>query len=345
MSKNKYRWIEVVAHLIFWTGIAILFIQPVSQHQIIVEKTGETSQLISEGYIQWSIYAISASIFYLNTLIFHPFLFGKKRYWQHASALILVLAITILLERYYFQTRYQPLADKLSYTAITNHSIFVLFSLMYILVKHHLRVLRKAKEAEMAKISNELDFLKSQLNPHFLFNSINNIFSIAQKNEDNEVAGYIAGLSKTLRYSLYENNESEVSLSKEIEFLESYIQMSLLRYDEGQINFDYKKNILKNDVQIAPSLLNPLVENAFKHCSNNMPSIAIDIALEESELIMSVSNSYGEKVSTGLPLTGGIGLKNLKRRLELLYPDRYHFTVKEGDGIFKTNLKIQLDGV
>lgn len=345
MSSKTNRWIEIVAHLIFWIGIFLLFIQPASNQTVVVEKAGEVGQVINEGKVQWVFYGVSAFIFYFNILLLYPLLLSKNRFWEHLISLTASIAVIIIVEYIFFDIYFTPLAEKFSKTASINHSIFGSFSLMYILVKNQWRVLQKQREIELDRLSNELEFLKSQLNPHFLFNSINNIFSIAQKNEDEAVANHIASLSKTLRYTLYENNEREVPLAKEIEFLDSYIDMTLLKYDEGQIDFVYEKRINNDHVGIAPSLLIPLVENAFKHGLRKKPNIKIYITTDQNLLSVHISNTYDHQSKANPPVAGGIGLKNLRRRLELLYPGKHKLSITDKNGIFEVDLNIQLNGI
>ncbi len=345
VSGKTFPWIEIFSHLIFWVGMILLFVLPQSQQTIMSERIGQPEQVITLGNVYWITYSVSAILFYMNILVLFPYFSKTRRYLLYVIGLVSLSGIIIFFERSFLLTNFGQLGNSLFLSSILNHSIFLLFSLIYILIKQHIRLIQKTRFAEMERLSNELQFLKSQLNPHFLFNAINNIFSIAQKNEDEEVARHLTDLSKTLRYSLYESHEKEVPLSKELEFLDSFIQMSLLKYAPNQINLKYENNVTTDKRVIAPLLLIPLVENAFKHSSGTkIKKITILLDLNGEHLTLFVSNNHKQQVTTNLPTTGGIGLKNLKRRLELLYPEKYDFWTNATDDMFEAKLSIQLDG-
>ncbi len=344
MSKKAYKRIEYLAHLIFWAGIIMLFIYPLSNHNLIVETSGGESKTINQEGVQWVIYTMSALIFYLNIVLLRPLLFRRKQYSLYLLVIAGIMALILTLEYYFFFDSFMPLTSKFLRESAINHAIFLVFSFLYIFVRHHLSMVQEKRVIEMEKLSSELSLLRAQLNPHFLFNAINNIFSVAQKNGDEEVAKHIANLSRTLRYSLYENNEEQVALSREIEFLESYVQMSLLKYEEDALHFDFKKEILNSEIKVVPLILMPLVENAFKHVSGISPFIAIKVVSDENVLRLVVTNSIGKTLNKGLPSTGGIGLENLKRRLQLLYPDLHELILNKKEEVFGANLKIQING-
>ena len=194
------------------------------------------------------------------------------------------------------------------------------------------------------KQAHELALLRAQINPHFLFNTLNNIYSLALQESEN-VAVSIARLSEIMRYMLSYPETDSVPLEKEIAYLKSYIELQRLRSEHKNfIEFDVKGDI--SDKKIAPLLLITFIENAFKHGSKKVPppGIIIKLETEKQQLKMSVINSYKEKNDEAEKDWQGNGLVNVKRRLELLYKGRYHLKIDENkDGNrFEVYLTIEL---
>jgi LytS/YehU family sensor histidine kinase len=181
--------------------------------------------------------------------------------------------------------------------------------------------------------------LKSQINPHFLFNSLNNIYSLAyQKSEKTPEA--ILKLSEIMRYMLYESNEDKVELSNEIRYLENYIELQKLRFkDNIYIKFEINGDPL--GLMITPLVLISFVENAFKHgiATDSENPISISLNLTDGKLLFHVSNI---KSSMNKDITGGIGLQNVQRRLSLIYKDRYRLQIDDTNDIYNCELYLNL---
>ncbi len=197
---------------------------------------------------------------------------------------------------------------------------------------------QRAREVENAQLRTELSFLHAQINPHFLFNSLNTIYSLALKKSDSAPAAVLK-LSHLLRYVIDDANRESVPLEQEVSYLNNYIDLQKLRSTSSLvINFTVTGNI--NSTQIAPLLLLPFVENAFKYGISNQEVSPIDITLEKtvSTLVFSVQNKkfeQGEKDSTG------IGINNVKRRLQLLYPDKHKLQIDDEPNTYFIKLTIQ----
>ncbi len=182
----------------------------------------------------------------------------------------------------------------------------------------------------------ELAFLKSQINPHFLFNNLNSIYSLIYHKSDKALKA-VEQLSNLLRYMLY-NKKDEVLLSEEVDYLNNYIDLQKLRY-----NYDlplYVKMDIQNEIKcIAPLLLIPIVENAFKHgeFKNQELPLSIELYCSNDVLCFTVENQKGHHQKDE---GSGIGIKNLQRRLELLYPSKHQFTIEESISNYKATLKI-----
>lgn len=199
-------------------------------------------------------------------------------------------------------------------------------------------------ESEKEKISAELNFLRSQINPHFLFNVLNTIyFQIEQPNT--QARGSVEKFSEMLRYQLYDCNTDKIEIKKEIDYIKSYVGMQSLRLEAGtDIQLHTGEGLA--GFSIAPFIFLTLIENAFKHISHfKNPAenkIAIDIRNNNQTLTVKVSNTFDkeEKVAHLQP-SGGMGIQNLKRRLELLYPDKAQLAVYTNETIFESVLNLQ----
>lgn len=187
----------------------------------------------------------------------------------------------------------------------------------------------------------ELQFLKQQINPHFLFNSLNSIYSLAHKNS-NKTAETILKLSTILRYILYHSKKQYVLLDDEISALKDYIELQQLRITE-KTSLEFKVLGNTHSFKIEPLLLMPLLENAFKHGidSINESFIKISINIIENNLELYIANTIvpAKNVSQD---ESGIGLANIKRRLEILYPENYKFNIKNDEKVFQVNLELTL---
>jgi len=194
------------------------------------------------------------------------------------------------------------------------------------------------------QLSTELKFLKSQINPHFLFNTLNNLFSMAQAKENDELADGISKLSGMMRYMLYDSNAEKVFLSTEITYLEECITLNKLRYadEEVKVRFDYPAKT--DGISIAPMLFIPFVENAFKHgvAIGQTTKVTISIVISGQNLIFTCENTNHSAIKKMDMEISGIGLENVKRRLELLYPGKYQMQITDTDKKYRVNLEINL---
>jgi two-component system, LytTR family, sensor kinase len=193
-------------------------------------------------------------------------------------------------------------------------------------------------ELKNQQLNSELAYLRSQVNPHFLFNTLNNIYALAYKKSEDTPAA-IMKLSSMMRYMLYETNIQKVSLDKEIEHLNNYIELQKLRRKEQ----DWVDFQLHGDVStkvIAPLLLVPLLENAFKHST---PKSRIEMRLEvnANHLQFYITNEFSPHEPKDA--VGGVGLQNIKRRLQLIYPEAHQMEIRQLDGRFEVNLHIELN--
>lgn len=203
---------------------------------------------------------------------------------------------------------------------------------------------RLIEERERIHLKTELEFLSSQISPHFMFNLLNTLVSMARKKSELLEPSLIR-LSQLMRYMLYDNNAPQINLANEVEYLKNYINLQLLRFGD-----DIKINLyLSGDFErytIAPMLLIPFVENAFKHGIGTLEDPIIDVLLsipdDKDELYLVVVNGIAPQGISAQESSSGIGLANVRRRLELIYPDHHSFNITQTADTFTVKLQIDL---
>jgi sensor histidine kinase YesM len=338
---NKQRF-----KIYMWTGAAYLLLwmfhnfidAPETFLKKIVNNTWLISYLVVLNYILFeftlphiklNLRSIIISLFLLSG---HLLLYSFGLYfWRYTG---------IQLHIYY------ELKDHASlHAAIAYHFPYSLFSVFFFGIIIHLYDYKKLKEAtqqlRIEKQEAELNYLKSQTNPHFLFNTLNNIYSLARDKSDLAPES-ILRLSKILRYMLYETGGAYISIEQEIRIICDYIALEKLRYDDS-LRVDFKHEIENMNQVLPPLLLMPLVENAFKHGvseTRNQPFVDIVLSAGHRQLQLVVKNST-EAVQGDRIVKENIGLSNLRRQLELLYTD-YSLTVQQDESVFSASLKINL---
>ena len=231
------------------------------------------------------------------------------------------------------------------YDNVIPHFLLVSTGAAFKLLIDYAKAQRRMGEMAKEKAEAELGFLKSQINPHFLFNSINAVYFLIDKNNA-EARQALHKFSDMLRYQLYEIKDEKIPIEKEISFIRDYIDVQRLR---REANCSIKLNV-DNNVHgffIEPLLLVPFVENSFKHLSHyssgRMNEINIDIARQNGEMTFVIGNTTEGKQVNEIKQQGGIGLPNVKRRLELLYPQKYNLDIHQHDGWFDVELKMKIE--
>ncbi|HEY3387823.1 MAG TPA: histidine kinase, partial [Saprospiraceae bacterium] len=207
------------------------------------------------------------------------------------------------------------------------------------LVQLRVRALKQEAVLVSEKLKSELSYLKAQTNPHFLFNTLNGIYALSRK-QDNNVPAAILNLSKILRYMLYETNHKTNPIRDELQLISDYIALQKLRFQE-HLTISFTKNLEDENVEISPLLLLPLVENAFKHSNDLDTFINISVTQKQHVLVFHVSNLLSETSGTEEPVQDGIGLSNIKRQLAILYKD-YTFRAAKTRTHFEVMLTIDL---
>ncbi len=236
-----------------------------------------------------------------------------------------------------FISRLTPNYDILEGVIVIILTYALKYTLIAFITQNELLKLQKEK------VELELNALKSQVNPHFLFNTLNNLYSLTLKNSEKS-SEVVLKLSDIMRYVLYQSNEFQVPLQKELDFINNYVELQKIRYNENyKINLAVTGTV--NGQMVAPLLLIDFIENAFKHGLDrrfNDGKVDINIKLTTSDFAFTVINSKGHSDDGRVNKTNGIGLINIKRRLELMYPGNYKLDIRDDAEYFEVNLKLQL---
>jgi len=337
----------VVSHTLFW-GL-VLFI---AFGSIFFGSERPTTKEYIYSYGLFSV--LNLSIFYINYLILIPELIQKrKKYWIYLLAFVLLIISSVFVKTVIAVLNPEDLLPVREYrgekhqTSVNQYAIFSAFLSGFILVSSCIIKFSVdwfsnesvQRNLESEKKDMELQFLKSQLNPHFLFNSLNNIYSLAYQKSD-KTADAILKLSEIMRYMIYESNDSWADLSKEVEYVQSFVELQKLRFKDGaavQVTINGEIDGQK----IVPLILISFVENAFKHgvANDHEDPIKINIIANQKILHFSVSN---KKSKTNKDAMGGVGLNNVERRLQLLYPDRYKLNIVNSATHYTTELMLDL---
>lgn len=327
-------------HCIFWLLYMSLILALNSGREGILINI--TNVLIHSAFL--------ASLIYTNTYYLIPEYLSKKRFFRYLAWLTFLTVIATPLEVFclYQNLRLYPQAQAELLQNQSAHGIFMFVVLstttIFSIAKEWLLQQRVQRDLERRNLQSELAFLKSQINPHFLFNTLNNLYALSLKKSD-KAPELLLRLSEMMRYMLYECNHKTVPLEREIQYLQNYLELEKVRYGEkARIEFDYVVDDLEA-YSIAPLLFIPLLENAFKHgLSHHLAGGFVEIALfaEGARLDFTIRNNKSQ-LKEDRYFKGGIGLKNIKRRLELLYPNHHDFTIEDAPDSYAVYLQIDLN--
>lgn len=344
---EKHR---AASHVLFW--LLLFGIQLSSSHYYNADQVPFRNNLIGDG---GNVLAQIPAAYFLVYFIVPRYIYRQRYLTAIVWFVVCAYAICVLsrLEVIHFEEPHFGMKPnpKETYTEILTDIpklmfvyFFRIFSIAFVfmllkLLKDQLAVQRRALSLEKEKAETELKLLKTQLNPHFLFNTLNNIYSLSLSNSP-VTSGAIGRLSEILDYILYHCNTLHVPLTGEIKLLENYIGLEKLRYDERlTVNLHCQIN---PQIEIAPLLLLSIVENAFKHGASNdigKPVINIKISASDEWFEFAVSNSFQP---TNVPSSTNIGLSNLMQQLELIYPEKHDLVITQTEDMFIVKLIISL---
>lgn len=274
-------------------------------------------------------------IFYLNSFFLYPKLLNKTFWWLYILFAILLIIFSARMKMMLLDLWFPEDMQEVS-----THILFP--SVMVLLVSTFYSITTEKIRNEKQQLDMQLKFLRSQVNPHFLFNILTNLAALARKKSDS-LEPSLLQLSGLMRYMLYDAGK-KIPLFQEVEYLESYIALQKLRFGR-EVKIGFKTTLPPEAIsyQIEPLLLVPFVENAFKHgtgCAE--PFIEISLLVKNGELLFDVRNKFDRDISPGNDEGSGIGLNNVRSRLSLLYPGRHGLVIHDDKNIFSIHLTLKL---
>ncbi len=339
----KRKWVIVLLHTAVWL---LIFLLPLLLSQSVQHTHRERTESDRSRYIYFTLITdvLLVIIFYLNALVLIPtFIYKKKLSYYVLMQLGLVALLALLhwlLLTIIFKSPFS--LSGFIFFNIFPYLFILACSTAYRMIQDRMEAEQLLKEKENESLKTELSFLRSQVSPHFMFNVLNNMVSLARKKSDLLEPSLIK-LSSLMRYMLYETDEEKVQLEKEAEYLQSYIDLQQQRFGKKlTVNVDI--DVQYNGFEIEPMLLIPFVENAFKHGTGMIaePLICIKLKVENSMLLFSVKNKFDGKATEIKDKASGIGLTNVRRRLNLLYGKNHTLQITDNDGWFVTSLQLKL---
>ena len=323
-------------HVLFWT--LTVFFHGYTRLGII--DSAGLGHFIGELVVRNSLLAV---VIYVTLLVFIPQFATGKKVLRTSSLLLGTLALYVLVKN--MHDAYMYGSGSYARHTLYNASIvlfYLAFATALYLSKQWSLQRELIRKIEIEKLNTELEYLKAQINPHFLFNSINTIYFQIDK-QNTSARETLSKFSDMLRYQLYECNGHEIAVEKEISYLKNYVALQRLRKDEHyDIQFTYSNEL--TNFALPPLLLLPFVENAFKHVSHfNDRKNVIQIEMSKAGNFFQFRVMNTKDTTLQKEATGGIGLKNVKRRLELLYKNRYRLAVVDLSETFEVNLALSIE--
>lgn len=338
MSKT----VKILIHICFWVSITLI-----SFITVIRERPDD---LLRYGILHIFGWVYSMPIFYVIYSLLIPKFLAKKKiilFILLSSACIILSAFSICLLDNPLRNMVGAEIINLRFSemflkGIFSSAIVVIISILLRFSVDWFTIQRIRLELINKNQASELALMKSQINPHFLFNTLNNIYSLANRHDD-KVLDAMDKLSGIMRYLIYDAQSDYVLLSKEIMYLQSYVELQRLRLKDPE-SVEYSLNGNSGNLKIAPMLLIPLVENAFKHGDRKAtkPNIIISLVIEDNILKFDVTNVIPKQAIEKDSGTG-IGLSNMKKRLDILYNRKYKLQTSVEEGVYKSYLELELE--
>ncbi len=333
---------RVVYHTLFWLVVFVCLVG------LDYRQNGDFALAVSNELITLGCYML---LVYVNLEYLIPRLMAQSV----PSYLVMMVLMCVIITPIQVLTLYLKFSGKFDFqqALIEQQGNLLLGNIMMTLVSTILRVImdwwryqQEKQELITRTMQSELRFLKSQINPHFLFNTLNNLYALTLKKSD-LAPEIVLKLSEIMRYMLYECNEKQVLLSKEIQYMQNYLDLERLRQPkDAEISFETHGRI--SDQMVAPLLFVPFVENSFKHGLNHQINgggfVRIRLDATSEDLLFEIENSKTEHLpQQSHPRSGGIGLVNVRQRLHLLYPNAHELTVRDEPGKYVVSLYLTLN--
>jgi len=336
---QKRTWYNIL----LWIGLYLLWVVVFQKRAFSFSRTMT---------IQFCYLLFIAGNYYFNVYYVVPVFLYRKKYAAFAllflagivaASLLRVPLATYLSQHYFAPGKPPPGLSQLFFNSLINIFIWTICLVAGKLIVDRIRFQKYIEVIEKEKMKNELDFLKAQFNPHFLFNSINSI--CGNINKSNSTAREMLLIfSEMLRYQLYECNTSVISIEKEISYIRNYISLQQIRKPE---NLSIQLNVSEDvrGITIAPLIFMAFIENSFKYVSNHedrLNEVQISLARSNNQLFFKTFNTKENVNGREMIDPGGIGIANVKRRLELLYPGKHALMIQNNDHSFEVMLNLEV---
>jgi two-component system LytT family sensor kinase len=346
---EKIHYRDIIRHALFW--LAYILYSAITYKWVSVDEL--TFQLPPQ-IIAVSV-PVTIVITYINLLVLMPLLYNRRRYVLYGLFFLLLIFTGGILVRsltHFFVLPWEQVHDPARYQKEIKQlwipiriirlsfetGIVLAVTMVFRLMKDNIRREQQLRQIEKEKFTAELNLLKAQINPHFLFNTFNSLYALTLDKSD-MAPTLVLRLSHLMHYMLYSTSGDYVSLNGEIDYLKDYISIEQTRF-AGRVEISFQCAGVNADIMIAPLLLLPFVENAFKHgVEEGAGWVTINLNYLNGQLFFKVENSY---INNAIPGKPGIGLANVKQRLKLLYPSKHQLTITKNNESFEAELKIEL---
>jgi len=350
MSNINLKLRPVLLHIFFWICFLALPL-------LLGPNSASNNPREIDRHFQWNMFFVVFGLFNIPLFYFNTeFLLRKILKKQGVLIYVILLVISLILMLWFHEELFKWFFPEWANREGSRGNGFrrgtslrIVFQLLFIVaigisyrfLSDNMTDQEVKKEEENERLKSELSFLRSQISPHFMFNVLNSIVSLSRRKPE-MVEPVVIKLSELMRYMIYETSDSKVSIDKEFSYLESYIELQRLRFGDD-IKIDFKHKLSSIPSSIEPMLLIPFVENAFKHGVGMVkdPSIEIELNDDKKSLFFSVSNKVSKQNSEIKDESSGIGLANVRRRLELLYPNQHELDIVEKENSYLIELKIK----
>jgi len=327
---NRIKKVFTVVHIVLWTLFSLLVALQLSQD----DPNWFSS---TTGFILTCLFVFYSHFFLLTRYS------GKKKdsaYYSKLAAIILTGPLVFMLLHNKKPDAWDPFLGYYFMALMTIVPIFLLLSWLARVTENLVLNTIRKEQLEKQAVESELHYLKSQINPHFLFNTLNNIHTLVYKQAATAPEA-VQRLASLMRYMIYESNAATVPLARELDYLQDYISLQQLRYKKCPVvQLESAGDIAS--CHIAPLLFIHLLENAYKHSPARLEpeDIKVWVEVKENTLTFRIENPIRKKPGNTLEEPGGIGLPNVRKRLALLYPDKHELFISSTDEVFTINLKI-----
>ena len=350
MSNINLKLRPVLLHIFFWICFLALPL-------LLGPNSASNNPREIDRHFQWNMFFVVFGLFNIPLFYFNTeFLLRKILKKQGVLIYVILLVISLILMLWFHEELFKWFFPEWANREGSRGNGFrrgtslrIVFQLLFIVaigisyrfLSDNMTDQKVKKEEENERLKSELSFLRSQISPHFMFNVLNSIVSLSRRKPE-MVEPVVIKLSELMRYMIYETSDSKVSIDKEFSYLESYIELQRLRFGDD-IKIDFKHKLSSIPSSIEPMLLIPFVENAFKHGVGMVkdPSIEIELNDDKKSLFFSVINKVSKQNSEIKDESSGIGLANVRRRLELLYPNQHELDIVEKENSYLIELKIK----